>query len=572
MKRFIVSIFAAACTFLLLIILSFWGKSVYLEGVQKQAGHLMQFLNEYVVQSKRGGKYVKSEEMAKQLSAMADCRICLFSADGDLLADSDTTGAKKPELYFPISNVKIKNQILSSSISSQNNQYVMNEFFPVELSEKDVVVLCASLPLDGYDKFYLIRNVAIGAGSVLLALSVLLYVLQRKSLKEKENARPQTDPDLKNQIDQMKFYSNERISLLSTVLTNMESGIIFFSPDCSILLMNPKAQSLTGAKSSLFFPNRASKESEFPPVLCSVRAMAQESMATNEGEKKDLQTEDGKTLSIRTTVVYSKYTPFPFYGIQVFITDVTEKRRMEKIRDEFVSNVSHELRTPLTLICGFTETLQNWKELDEEDCQRSLEIIQIESNRLKHMISQLLDLSHIESRIDTGQLVPIDPIEPIRSIGSSLEALAEKSNLTFRMKLLDEKVKIKGDKNSVVQIVANLCENAVKYTPAGGTVLLSAKAVAGSLLIQVQDNGIGIAESEIPHIFERFYRVEKSRNKKRGGSGLGLAITKGLVEELGGSISVKSQLHKGSTFSVQFPLLQKAALCEGKAGSPSESS
>lgn len=570
MKRFAVSIVAAACTFLLLIILSSWGKSVYLEGVQKQAGHLMQFLNEYVIQSKHQGKYVESEEMARQLAAMADCRICFFSADGDLLADSDTTGAERPELYFPINRLKIKDKTLSSSISNQNNQYVMNAFYPVELSAKDAMVLCASFPLQGYEKFFMMQKVAVWAGSGLLILSAIIYVLQKKSFKEKENAQPQTDPNLKTQIDQMKFYSNERISLLSTVLTNMESGIIFFSPDCSILLMNPKAQSLTGAKSSLFFPNRAGKESEFPPVLCSVRAMAQESMAANEGEKKDLQTEDGKTLSIRTTVVYSKYTPFTFYGIQVFITDVTEKRRMEKIRDEFVSNVSHELRTPLTLICGFTETLQNWKELDEEDCQRSLEIIQIESNRLKHMISQLLDLSHIESRIDTGQLVPIDPIEPIRSIGSSLEALAEKSNLTFRMKLLDEKVKIMGDKNSVVQIVANLCENAVKYTPAGGTILLSAKAAAGSLLIQVQDNGIGIAESEIPHIFERFYRVEKSRNKKRGGSGLGLSITKGLVEELGGSISVKSQLHKGSTFLVQFPLLQKAALCEGKADGPSE--
>ena len=563
MKRFIISVCMAGCIFILLIALSVWGKSLYLDGMQQQAGHLMQFMDEYVIQSKRAGNSIVSNQTARQLSSMTGYRICLFSGDGNLLADSDTTGKTTPQLYFPISSIKIKDEIVSGSISSQGGQYVMNEFYPVQLNETEYVILCATFPLDGYSRLILIQKVLIVTGLVILITSVAIYVIRKKSIQEKENAEPQADMNLKNQIDQIKLYSNERISLLSTVLTNIESGIIFFSPDCSILLMNPIAQHLTGAESSLFFPDRSKPEITLPPVLLDVRAMVQNSMTTKKPEKKDLQTEDGKILSIRTTVVYSKYIPFTFYGVQAFITDVTEKRRMERIRDEFVSNVSHELRTPLTLICGFTETLQNWDDLDEEDRRRALEIIDIESNRLKHMISQLLDLSHIESRIDAGQLTPVDPIESIRPIGFSLEALAEKHSITFRMDLTDEKIRIMGDKNSIAQIITNLCENAIKYTSAGGAVQLFVKTTENNLVIQVQDNGIGIAESEIPHIFERFYRVEKSRNKKRGGSGLGLAITKGLVEELGGSITVKSRLHTGSTFTVQFPLLHQTGLPQG---------
>lgn len=567
MKRFMISVCVASCILILLITLSVWGKSLYLDGMQHQAGHLMQFMNEYMVQAKRTDSNIVSDKTAKQLSSMSGYRVCLFSADGDLLADSDIASKKPPELYFPISSVKIKSGIVSGSISNQDGQYTMNEFFPVQLNKTEYIVLCATIPLEGYDKLLLIQKVLIATGLFLFLSAVVIYVVRKKSLQEKENAKPTSDLSLKSQIDQMKLYSNERISLLSTVLTNMESGIIFFSPDCSILLMNPKAQYLTGAESSLFFPDRTKSGNRPSSVLLDIRAMVQKSMDTKKPEKKDLQSEDGKILSIRTTVVYSKYIPFTFYGIQAFITDVTEKRRMERIRDEFVSNVSHELRTPLTLICGFSETLQNWDDLDEEDRRRALEIIEIESNRLKHMISQLLDLSHIESRIGAGQLTSINPVEPIRSISSSLEALAEKRNITFRMNLTDEKVRIMGDKNSIVQIVTNLCENAIKYTSAGGTVQLFVKAAENELILQIQDNGIGIAEPEIPHIFERFYRVEKSRNKKRGGSGLGLAITKGLVQELGGSITVKSQLHTGSTFTVRFPLLHQAALCrDNKSG------
>lgn len=560
MKRFILLIFVSACAFVFLIVMSFIESSVYLNEIQKQAGHLVQFLNKYVIEAVKQGENVSSDALIKHLSSSADCRVCLFSDDGSLLADSDTTGAKKPELNFPINTVKTKNGIISSSVTNRNNQYVVSDFYPVEIDDH-AYVICISLPLDGYEKFIFMQKAGIACGCVLLMLTIVFYACWRNAKKNKIQPGLETMTDLENQINQIKYYSNERISLLSTVLTNMDSGIILFGVNGSILMMNPKAQVLTGAKSSLFFPNRKNLEAEYPAVLSEIKRMVQNSITQNKVLTQDLQTDSGKTLAIRTSVVYSKYIPFTLYGAQAFVTDVTEQRRMEKLKDEFVSNVSHELRTPLTLISGFAETIQNWKSMEEKDCERAVKIINIESNRLKHMISQLLDLSHIESRINADQLNPIDTVEVIKSIRSAIYALAEKRTIDFQMNLTHENAKIMGDKISIVQIVTNLCENAIKYTPRGGTVLLSVHREQKALVISVQDNGIGIPNSELERIFDRFYRVEKSRNMKHGGSGLGLAITKGLVDELGGQISVVSNLNVGSTFTVRFPALNDTLLC-----------
>ena len=563
MKRFILSMLVPVCAFIFLVVLSFFCISVYKSEVQKQAIHTMEVLDDYISKAKANGESIDSRTFITRLSEIADCRVCLFSGEGNLLIDSDTTGSKDPDPYSAVNTTETKNGVISDSISYQDNQHFLNEFSYFKSDNANSFIICASFPLSRFNNLLLIQKSIILGGCILLITAVLFYGLWQKALSSKTIGITKSNNGLINKIKKIELYANERISLLSTVLANMESGIILFGTDCSILMMNPKAQSLTGAKSSLFFPHRPNPELEYPPVLIAILKMVRNSMSSKKTLIQDLHTDDGKILSIHIDIVYSKYIPYTFYGTQAFITDVTEKRRMEKIKDEFVSNVSHELRTPLTLISGFAETLQDWRELDDKDCERALEIIDIESKRLKHMISQLLDLSHIESRIGANNLVPIDPIETIRSIISTIQALSEKRNINFKIELASEKAEILGDKVSIVQIVSNLCENAIKYTPSGGNVLLSVQKEKNHLVILVKDNGIGIPESEIPHIFERFYRVEKSRNTKRGGSGLGLSIVKGLVDELGGDISVKSRLHYGSTFTVHLPLLCKE-VTEGK--------
>lgn len=561
MKRFILSMLAPVCAFIFLVVLSFFSISVYKSEVQDQTVRLMQVFDEYVREAKLREENIESETLIGHLSTMADCRVCLFSKYGKLLVDSDKTGSDVPNLYSVTNMYKTRNRIISDSISyyisHQDNQYLLNAFSPLKIDSSNSFIICVSFQLSGLSNLLLIQKGIILTGCVLLIITALFYILWNKTVSYKTVAITESNNELINKVKQTELYANERISLLSTILTNMDSGIILFNVDCSILMMNHRAQSLTGAKSSLFFPDKPKPPLEYPPVLIAVMEMVRDSMDSKMTIKRDLHTDDGRILSIRTDVVYSKYIPYTFCGVQAFISDVTEKRRAQKIKDEFVSNVSHELRTPLTLISGFIETLQNWRELDPEDCERALEIIDIESKRLKHMISQLLDLSHIESRIGANKLKPIDPIKTIKSVSSALHALAEKHNIDLKFEFNSEKAKIFGNENSIAQIVTNLCENAIKYTPSGGKVLISVQKEAKYLTILVKDNGIGIPESEIPLIFERFYRVEKSRNKKRGGSGLGLSITKALVDELGGDISVSSRLHSGSTFVVRLPLLDK---------------
>lgn len=551
MKRFILSMAIPICVFITFVFLSFFSVSVYKSEMQKQADHLMKVFDEYINEAKLNGENIKSETLIRQLSEMADCRVRLFSEDGSLLADSNIEKSKTPDFYFSINVINAKTGI----ISHQNDQYFLNKFSSYKIDRDNSLVICASLPLSSFGLLLLIQKIIILAGLILLITAALFYVFWQKSLNNRAIGITESGSSLINKIKQVELYANERISLLSTVLTNMDSGIILFDTDCSILMMNPRAQFLTGAKSSLFFPDRSNPEFEYSPVLMAIQEMVRNSMDSKKTFTKDLNTKEGKILSIRTDIVYSKYIPYTFYGTQAFITDVTEKRRMEKIRDEFVSNVSHELRTPLTLISGFAETLQNWRELDDSDCERALEIIDVESKRLKHMISQLLDLSHIESRISSNKQSPVDPIGAIKSIIPTIQALAEKRNINLKIEITSEKAEILGGKVSIIQIVTNLCENAVKYTPSGGNVLLSVEKDIKHLKIMVKDNGIGIPEAEIPRIFERFYRVEKSRNSKHGGSGLGLSITKCIVDELGGNISVKSRLHFGSTFIVCLPLI-----------------
>ena len=556
MKRFILSMALPIGAFVLLIVLTFLGLAAYRSEMQKQASYLIQILNGYAGEAKQRGEDIASQAMISHLSALADCRVCLYTEEGNLLFDSDRSGAKVPDPYSAVNIVKASEGIISTSLSGQGRQYTLNEFSALQINGNSYI-LCTSLPLHEYAGLLLIQRAIILTGAGLLVVIVVLYLLRQRALKYKAISTTETHQNLQDQLRQIELYANERISLLSTVLTNMDSGIILFGTDGSVLLINPKAQSLTGAKSSLFFPDRSSPESDYPPVLSAIQEMARSSMDTKKPVKQDVHTDDGRILSVRTSVVYSKYIPYTFYGTQAFISDVTEKRRMEKIKDEFVSNVSHELRTPLTLISGFTETLQNWRELDDKDCERALEIIDIESKRLKHMISQLLDLSHIESRIGVSPRNPINAIEAIQSVCSAIEILAEEHKIEFTTEFPKERVVILAEKISISQIVTNLCENAIKYTQTGGTVLLAAQKGMRHLTILVRDNGIGIPEEEIPNIFERFYRVEKSRNTKHGGSGLGLSITKGLVDELGGTISVKSRPHVGSTFIVRLPLFRE---------------
>lgn len=227
-----------------------------------------------------------------------------------------------------------------------------------------------------------------------------------------------------------------------------------------------------------------------------------------------------------------------------------ESQESEHIRREFVANVSHELKTPLTSISGFIETLQDGAADDPEIRTKFIDIIAIETARLKRLIEDLLVLSDIESRRDSEQQ-EFDVRTAIMNTVEALRPIADDKQITILMDL-DEGCSIRGSVDRFRQMMVNLIENAIKYSDKDSRIWVNAKDKDGQLTISVRDEGIGIAPEHHDRLFERFYRVDKSRSQKAGGTGLGLSIVKHIAVLLGAKLSVESQVGEGTTFYVIF--------------------
>jgi two-component system phosphate regulon sensor histidine kinase PhoR len=261
----------------------------------------------------------------------------------------------------------------------------------------------------------------------------------------------------------------------------------------------------------------------------------------------------GMEIQVDISPVLSKYGSRAPIGALAIVKDITERKRVENTRKEFVANVSHEFRTPLTLISGFIEMLRMYENLDPEDRKRSLEILEIETERLKKLISELLLLSKMENRIFTGEQGSVDVGKVLSQVVTVLRPLAERKAQTLEASIDLGSPIIGGDETWLFHAIHNLVENAIKYTQEGGAIRVEAHDGDGAIRIAVSDNGIGIEPEDIDRIFERFYRVDHSRGSQTGGSGLGLAIAKDIVSIFDGDIQVESKKGSGSTFTLRIP-------------------
>jgi two-component system phosphate regulon sensor histidine kinase PhoR len=242
--------------------------------------------------------------------------------------------------------------------------------------------------------------------------------------------------------------------------------------------------------------------------------------------------------------------------------DITDLRRLEKIRKDFVANVSHELRTPLTSIKGYVEALIDGGKDDPGTAAQFLDIILRQSNRLNLILNDLLQLSQIES----GQVLlrkdPVDLRSVLERTVAFIKPLADKKQHTVSVSLPPHIPLVAGDEDRLVQVFINLLENAVKYTPDGGAIAVDLLPAANygkpdigeAIEVRVSDSGIGIPETDRPRVFERFYRVDKARSRELGGTGLGLAIVKHIVEGHGGLVWAEGNDPHGSRFIVKLPL------------------
>jgi two-component system phosphate regulon sensor histidine kinase PhoR len=247
-------------------------------------------------------------------------------------------------------------------------------------------------------------------------------------------------------------------------------------------------------------------------------------------------------------------------GRYLFIAqNITDLRRLETVRRDFVANVSHELRTPLTSIRAVAETLQGGALKDPSVAERFLSMIITESERLSRIADDLLILSAAESKVPDKEPVPLTAL--LENVIHRLEEQADRQEISLSARI-SAGMCIQANADQMEQVFLNLVDNAIKYTPRGGRVSVVAEQCGEELKVMVSDTGIGIPQQDLPRIFERFYRVDRARSRQTGGTGLGLSIVKHIVESHGGHVTVDSELNSGSTFTVRLPAIvrQTAAL------------
>ncbi|MHB1843289.1 MAG: sensor histidine kinase [Deltaproteobacteria bacterium] len=329
---------------------------------------------------------------------------------------------------------------------------------------------------------------------------------------------------------------------LNAILGSMGEGVLVLGRDQRILLANPSARALLDLSGS---------HRPDPTLLEAGRLPALHALATRAlgGERPadELALPDGRQLLVRGT-------PLAGTGAVLVLHDLTDIRRLEAVRRDFVANVSHELRTPLAAIRGYAETLIDGGTEDPVRAREFSEVIQRHAERLGRLLDDLLELSRLESGHRPLAREPVSCVDAGASVLEIIGPKATRRGVQLENALPDDSP-VLGDRDAIEQVLLNLLDNAVKFTPAGARVILSATPAndPSRLRILVSDEGIGIDASHLPRLFERFYRVDAGRSRETGGTGLGLAIVKHLVQALGGEVGAESASGRGSTFWFELP-------------------
>lgn len=329
--------------------------------------------------------------------------------------------------------------------------------------------------------------------------------------------------------------------ILETIAREMHTGVVVLDKNGSALYANPfflKSFPVDGGVEGKSVSECVKSER----LLKSVEAF----LKKRGGASEDIEIAEGtRFFSVHIVPIKDKAD----FSLILFFEDITEEKRVETIKRDFVANVSHELRTPLASIKGYSETLLDGGMDDRDTLAEFLRVIDRHATRMSRLIDDLLVLSRLESHQMTIVASPIDLGELVSSTVKGFDKQARDKGISLSVIVPDELPNALGDRDRLEQVMVNLLDNAIKYTPSGGSVSVSACVEAGNVRVDVGDTGIGIPAADISRIFERFYRVDKARSRELGGTGLGLAIVKHIIQGHNGRLNVESRPGKGSVFS-----------------------
>ena len=521
----------------------------------------------------------RADEIADRLGLDLSARVTVISPAGAVLGDSllDAEALRTVENHAGREEVAaaLKGGVgRAERHSTTVGEDLLYVAVPIDPRDPARGVVRLAVPLSAVARAEArVRPLVIGASllSVLVAAAAGWMAARRPARRLTEMSRAATEiaagsmgararpggadeiADLAHSLNRMASQLEERLALLTreqsqlrTILDGMVEGVLLLDASGRILLANDAFARIFAVQGPI--AGRRLLETVRAPALHEgVEAALQEPSPVS----REVTLPDDGDRVISASLAAVREGPHKVGAVAVF-HDVTEIKRLERVRREFVANVSHELRTPLTAIKGYAETLLAGGLQEPPRAAEFVEVIARHAERLRRLIEDLLDLASIEQ----GEARIEPAIVSVREVAAQAEAVlrpaAESKGQTLEV-VIPEDLTVLADRDRLAQVLINLLDNAVKFTPPGGRVEVAAKSEAGRVGLTVKDTGVGIPPGEVGRIFERFHRVDRSRDRREGGTGLGLAIAKHLTQAMDGTIEVESEPGTGTTFRITLP-------------------
>lgn len=522
------------------------------------------------------------QPLAKELARAAGARVTVIRRDGVVVADSSVDSAELSRLQNHLQRPEVRDALSGGTGLSRRHSHTIEHDLlyvavPIGVGEQPWGVLRMALELGAvqHEIAYLQRGVGIGAGLALLfalvTAGVAAVLASRATRQLTDVARRMSQGDLDTKIPPLaddefselgstlgKLAQSLSVTMselrlerdrVEGILTRMREGVLLLDDQQRVLLVNPALREMLLLKDDSVGKSvlEVIRHGDLKKLLDSAKATSKE--CSQEIEISGLKP---RQLLVRAAPIGDAG------GVFAVVLDVTEMRRLETLRRDFVANVSHELRTPVTAIRSAAETIRDAAANDIQALPRFTDIITRNAERLGSLVDDLLDLSRIESREIRIVSETLDVSMVLSQVVELFRERAERRGQRLAIDIPTPTLRILGDRSALEHILTNLVDNAVKYSGTGATIRVRALPIGGSIELQVEDTGPGIAEEHLPRLFERFYRVDTGRSRELGGTGLGLSIVKHLVEAMDSHIDVESTLGVGTRFAFMLPAASAA--------------
>lgn len=550
-------------------------KNYYINSFNERIKIEMSLLTSNIEQN--GGLDSLNPEEISNMGKLLDARITLVDMDGKVRYDTGEISDEKMGRHQEIIGDIVEDQPGEQSDLEIGGGYDLHYYWkPLILNKEKEGYVFLTTKIDelqkAYREIWWILSVSLGMSMiVIIILGSRITNRYTKPIESatnvaielaKGNYRARTYEDhidetgmlsasinvLARNLQELMKQKESQQDRLSTLIENMGSGLILIDSRGYINLINRPYKEIFNVDPSEYLDKLYYEVIEHDAIT----QMVEEIFMTEQKVRKQV------VLPLEIERRYFEVYGVPIIGtnnvwkgILLVFHDITELKKLEQMRKDFVANVSHELKTPITSIKGFSETLLDGAMNDQETLKAFLDIILKESDRLQILIQELLDLSKIEQhgfRLTIGKVNLEKEAEEVLGI---LRGRAAAKEIQLELAPVVGTVEIDGDADRLKQVLINLVGNAITYSPNGATIRISLIEQGEKVSIVVKDSGIGIEKNEIPRIFERFYRVDKARSRNSGGTGLGLAIVKHIIEAHKGYIEVTSEVGKGTTFTVK---------------------